>query len=393
MTILKNIFAGFSGVALLLVLMIGVSISSGAPAYVALLPLIAVNLLNVILNRKSMVVCAPSASLIATIATIYMLYGSGVNPIITFIIPSVFFILLSFIKNIDKLLAKIPVSGIAGIALGLGIILILKQVLRLFDIHGFKIPENFAVTSLYFPGIAIGIFIPVATLLLNKKWQKIPWLFIVSIFAYLISLVLPADPTPEDFPGLGFRLSLYSHWVFDSTVIFRSIRLGGIITFIMLLDFVYSFRLIQLFNYGTKINAKKLLLGIGIGNLLGTFLGGIPVNISTTNTINLGENKATNGVSVVVMLTVIAVIAFLHPASLGVQLYVIMGTFIYIGIRLIINCFRVLKGTNKAVYIIALLTALVFLLFNIQFAVIFGLLSSIMYELIRLKKEKDVKNV
>jgi MFS superfamily sulfate permease-like transporter len=391
---LKNILAGISALPLLVIMMLGIAIASGISPQNILIPVLIINSLNLLFNKNSILFFSASPSLTILFFQLYQ-DTQMYNLLIVFVIPSIIFFALSFIKNLNQHISKIPLSPIAGFSLAISVIIIIKQLPQALeiDVTEMKAPEDLlsitSAQSLWTLGIAI--LIPFIALFFRKKFPNIPLLLFATIIALIICLLIPFRGEIINTHNLfhGFSKEVY---VTDLHYIYKNLNMSLWLTLILGLDFIAVFLTIKHFKFDHDPSMKGLLRSWSIGNLISTFLGAVPLGISATTTITIGENKGTNRVAIAAIIVSLVIIILTGPFEFRFPLFVLAGIMFYLGIRIFTIGLRILKESSWIEYIIAILTSLIIIFTDFLIGFSVGLVLGIIHKVITTKKESLVLN-
>lgn len=375
----RNILAGLGSFPIVISLILGMSMASGINAHFILIPVIVTNIVGTLLNSKDHVFYQLPVGLVAMFALILHdnelnLAEPNLGSLVMLLIPSVLFTVLSFIPTKLNL---IPVSAIVTVSLGIGIVLILKQLPSAFGIETFEhLKSLVAINWLQF-GLALAI--PAFALIGNHYFKNYQILLAAFLSISFLAYFLPVENRHFQLGQLHADQFIIKIWSISSIEL-KSALTNGITLFVLLLCYFWGdFSAISKYGIAKEINIKKSLRTVGLGNMIGSFFGLVPANISLIESTTIHENKGNNRTTIYTLIVLLSICVFIRIPSFHFPLFPIAGLMIYIAVRLISYSFKLLKGENIIIYIIGILGAIILLFLDYVSGFIFSLICGLIY--------------
>ena len=287
---------------------------------------------------------------------------------IIFAIPALFFILFSLLPMHIPILPK---RVIAGIAFGIGALIIIKQIPIAF---GYESPDgsftmdyeesSFLSNSSLRNWIQLGLalVIPVIALIGRKYKKSQIALLAAMVVTLLLGYLLGYDTSSLELESFTFSKSFQLDWKLSPEILFTAIQSGITVTIIMLLSFWMDFSTLNYDRQGNKKTIKKSLLTVGIGNLVGGIFGIMPVNVSLVETVSIRSLGGYNWLSKLPIIIVLLYVAIIGLPDINVPLFAFSGVLIYLGCLLIIQSWNILKELLHIDYVFIFLIGLIILL-------------------------------
>lgn len=391
--LLKNLLAGFASFPVILVLILGISIASGVEPKFAVVSIITTNIVGLILHRENAVFYNISASLAVVFLSISIemeIFELSLRTFLIISIPGALFLLLSFIPI---QMGLVPKSVISAISMGLGIVLILKQLPNAFGSTDLDIstPEWF-FSSESLPNwtqLLLALLIPISVIIGNRVLKANYILIIAFIFTTSIAYFLPFEMQSHEIGRLQLSNFLISDWNIYSEQIIQILTSGITIFIISICLFWGNISVISSYGITPEKNLKRSLRAIGVGNLVSSLFSFVPSNIALVESNTIAENKGTNWISVLTIISLLIICLVFPIPEVHFPLWPIAGVLIYVGIRLIKHSFQILKGQTVFFYVISILGAILLLMIDYLSAFIVTLILSLVYEKLIAKGKKQ----
>lgn len=389
---LKSIIAGILATPIILVFTIGVGMVCGVNLHFLLISVIITNIVGIIINKDSSYFFNIGPGLVAFMYVMNESLGieSGfIQSFIVFAIPALVFAVMSFIPLKFPL---IPKRAIAGLAFGIGVVIILKQLPHAFAYN--SIQENLANVnqeSSFFSKtdinnwiqLFLALLIPI-TAFIGLKFKKSHIALITTIlFVIGLGYLLGYDKIPVNFGDLTFSESFKISWTFDLELIFSAILNGLTLSAIMLINFWGDFSILESDKKPEDDSLKKSLRTIGIGNLMSGIFGVMPANVSLVGSYIIkvfGGNKWITKVPIILFLVIIAIIKI---PSFNIPMFAFAGLLIYVGIILIMRAWEMLKELHWIDYIFTFLIGLTIILTDYMIGFALAILYALIFFLVK----------
>lgn len=367
-----DIFGGVTAGIVALPLALAFGVQSGMGAIAGLYGAIAIGIFAAIFGGTATQVSGPTGPMTvvsaAFIGTQIDKFGSleTALPVIiaTFLLAGVIQILFGVIR-IGKYVKYIPYPVVSGFMSGIGVIIIILQIFPFFGHDGpsniIKIFQNVAEPLSNINWAAVGLAsLTIAIIYLFPKVTKaVPSTLVALIAVTLLGFFGPFDvpvigDIPKGLPELmiteiaGFKISMLA------TIIIPAVTLAALGAIDSLLTSLVADNITK-----TKHNSNKELIGQGIGNVVTSFIGGIPgagATMRTVVNVKTGGKTKLSGVIHGVLLLVI----LLGAGSLAskIPLAVLAGILITVGIGIVdykgLKHIRKVPRSDAAVMIIVL---------------------------------------
>lgn len=396
--IFKSILAGIAATPIVLLLTIGVGLACGLNPHFLLVSVIITNVLGIILDRNSAHFFNIGAGLVILMFTYSDTIGmqSGyVQTLIIFTVPSIVFIILSFLKfNF----ALVPNRVIAILAFGIGMVVIIKQLPNAFGYvtaqpdFSFVGEEKSLIESSTIRNwvqLVLALSIPIASLI-GHRFKKGTITLISAVFVALgLGFLLGYDTTPLQGNMLLFNEPFHLYWSIEPEIIILSIQNGVTVTIVMLLSFWMDYSMLSYNQKDNRGRIKKSLRTVGMGNLISGLFGVMPANISLIDSLSIKAFGGSNWISKLPIILAFITIAIMGIPEFNIPLFAFIGVVIYIGILLIIKSWEILKELHWVDYIFTLIIGSFIVFRDLTSGFIVAMLYAGIYYLISRRKHKE----
>lgn len=305
--------------------------------------------------------------------------------------------------KLGKYITLMPYSVISGFMSGIGVILIILQIVPLL---GFASPKGGVMGSLQaipellsqiqFNEFALGLFTLMILFFWPKKFKRfIPSELLALVLATLASLyffdlesIRRIGEIPTGLPEFQLPYFSFSDW---STILGNAAVLGLLGCIDALLTSVVADNLTR-----TEHNSDKELIGQGIGNIVSGFFGGLPgagATMGTVINIQSGGRTALSGI----FRAVILLIVILGAAKLTavIPMAVLAGIALKVGLNILDWSFlkkahHISKKSAFIMYGVLILTVTVDLIVAVGLGVFIANILAV-ERLSRLQAQKNLK--
>ena len=333
--------AGMTVACVAIPLSLAIALASGVPPATGLITAIIAGLVCAFFGGTPLAVSGPAAAMSILIADIVEKFG----------IPSLILIgciagcmqLLSGIVGIGKLGRFVPLPVISGFTAGIGVIIIIGQLPRAFGIAPPPETHIFSVlthlnnylhtidgTSLFLVAITIGIIQGIP-----KITNKIPAILCAVVISTLVTYFFQLNtveligaipnrlPAPV-FPSLT-DISL-SELIFNALVIYL----------LASLETLLSSSSADKISGGKKHDPDQELIGQGLGNIVVSLFGGIPITgVIARTAINIRAGARTRRASIIHSFIILAAVLFISPIISAIPIAALAGVLFCVAFSMI----------------------------------------------------------
>lgn len=343
-----DVFGGITAGIVALPLALAFGVHSGLGPEAGLYGAIAIGFFASLFGGTAVQISGPTGPMTVVCASIASLYligdtidiGMGII-LWTFIFAGIFQILFG-ILGIGKYIKFIPYPVLSGFMTGIGVIIIILQIMPLF---GLESPKNIVdvfpaiyknITSINVFSLISGICTILLIYLIPLITKKIPSTLIALVLVTVLTVVLSWDlPTIgkiiAGLPSIKINSLLQFNLSDLSLIIIPAVTLAGLGSLDTLLTSVVADNITK-----TKHNSKKELIGQGIGNIIAALIGGIPgagATMRTVVNVKSGGKTRLSGIIHVLVLLIILLGASRYVAY--IPLSVLSGILITVGFSIV----------------------------------------------------------
>jgi MFS superfamily sulfate permease-like transporter len=303
-----DIVSGFVIFLIALPLCLGIAAASGAPPIAGIITGIVGGTVVALISGSYVTINGPAAGLIVIVLGAIEALGGFQYALAVGVVAGAIQIGLGFLRS-GKYTAFFPLSVVHGMLAGIGIIIMTGQIHIALGLenpreHGFaiftSIPESFVNP------VPSAAFIGLAAVLVMVLWPRVPNAFLKLVPAPLVAVVVGI--VGARLLGLGgdFLVPLPDS-ITDGLALpdFSKILTGTSLYYVLLFVFVASLESLltaeaidKLDPYKRRSNMNRELVGKGAGNMLVSFIGGIPmiaeVVRSSANVFNGAKTRWSN---------------------------------------------------------------------------------------------------
>lgn len=387
---IKSLFSGIIVLPFILIFTLGVSLASGVNLHFVLVSVILTNMVGILLDRDSSVYYNLGPGIIVTLfvyAETLGLQSGYLQTLITFSVPAIAFIVLSFLPLKFSL---IPSRAIAIISFGLGLIIVIKQIPNAFAYNSIQSDFSYTGESTSFLSgstlsnwiqLFLAISIPVLALIGQYFKQANKGLIFSTLLAIIIGYA--AGFTDEVVIGrFTFNEPFIFHGEFANEMFLQSISAGFTISVLMLMNFWGHFSILQHNQQNEAYAIKKSLRVVGFGNLLGGIFGVFPSNVSLVDSYSIRSFGGTNWLAKIPIILVLLIVTLYGIPDFSFPLFAFAGVLMYIGILMILKSRNILKDLKVIDYIFTFIIGMVLVLVDFTTGFILAMLYTFIHSLI-----------
>ena len=419
----QDLISGFLVFLIAMPLSLGIAVASGFPAIYGLITAMVGGILVSFFVGSALTIKGPAAGLIVIIASAVHDFGNGnavlgwkltLGTIFTAAVFQVVFARLKFGKFVDFF----PISAVKGMLTAIGIIILSKQIFVLIGVK--PINENGELLSkpidllVLFPQKIMQIEHPIFFLigLLSLSiliiWQisnsntlkKVPGALVVLILSCIIGLnfgknTLQISEYDSFFLVVNQKVSDLFHFPISFEGIFQPkifVKYSFIFLLVGSLETLLSVKAIDTLVNKGKSDFNKDLQAVGIGNMISSALGGLPmiaeVARSTANVNNGAKTQWANFYHGLFILIFLVLVGFLNES---IPLSALAAMLIVVGWNLAKPAIFIQKWQKgKDQFVIFISTIIVSLLTDILMGICVGILVNISFHFFRGLKLRNV---
>ncbi|GAB2592613.1 SulP family inorganic anion transporter [Nitrincola alkalisediminis] len=391
-----DIFGGLTAGVVALPLALAFGVASGAGAAAGLYGAIVLGLVAACLGGTRVQISGPTGPMTVVFASALAAFGGSFEMALAVVlVGGILQIGLGLLKT-GGLVRYIPYPVISGFMSGIGFIIILLQTAPLLGAPAsaspleaiLKLPANLGLINV--SALAMGLLTLAIVFLTPIKISRfIPSPLLALVLCTIISVALDLHlPIIGDIPtGLPeFHLPTFtlSQWSLIFSLGLTLALLGSIDS---LLTSIVADSVTQ-----TRHQPNRELIGQGIGNILCSFVGGLPGAGATMRTVvNINSGGKTRVSGVIHSLFLLTLLLGLAPLAAQIPLAVLAGILIKVGIDIL--DYRLLKLLKQAPKPESLIMASVFaltVLVDLVMAVGVGVVLAMGLLTWRVAKEADI---
>ncbi|HVE43632.1 MAG TPA: bifunctional SulP family inorganic anion transporter/carbonic anhydrase [Gammaproteobacteria bacterium] len=316
----SDLFAGVSVAFVAIPLSLAIALASGVTPEVGLITAIVAGIVCALFGGTPLSVCGPAAAMAVLIASNIEEFGSDVLIFLCFTAGCMQ--LLSGMLGFGKIARYVPLPVIAGFTAGIGVIIFIGQLPRVFGLapppesHIFAVVAHITqyihhtnITCLALVAITLGIIKG-----LPKVLPKLPAILVAVIVStaitYFFHLQVPLiGSMPQSLPK--------PHVPGWPSIPFSELILNAFTLYVLAsLQTLLSSSAVDKMTKGKKHHPNQELIGQGLGNIAVSLFGGIPVSgLIARSSINVQAGAKTRRASIfhalIILLAVLAVSPFI----------------------------------------------------------------------------------
>ena len=393
---------------------LGVAVASGAPAISGLISAIVGGIVVTLFRGSNLAINGPAAGLIAVILSAVYSLDDGTGQALNYVLAAGCIAgglqVLLGLFNLGRVAEMVPSSVIQGIMVAIGIIIFSSQihvamgtqttgqntVEMLLDIFRNIREINPIIVLISTIGVLIMVFFPRIQSRFLHFFPASLWVLIATIpFAYFFNFFEAHDVS---FLGKDYNLGphllvqipddLTDAFLFPN---FSKIDTGAFWIAVLSITLIASIQTLtmakavdKLDPYKRKSDLNKDLIGVGIGTMVASAIGGLPIiTVIVRSTVNITNNAITkwsnfyHGVFILIFLFLLA------PVIQKVPLAALAAILVYIGFRLASpSTFKKIYNMGIEQLIFMVVTIIITLYFDLLWGIIGGTLFTLLVHIL-----------
>lgn len=386
----EDLFAGVSVAFVAIPLSLAIALASGVPPAVGLLTAIIAGIVCALFGGTPLAVSGPAAAMSVLIAEVVSEFGF--EGLLVVGLACGLMQMVSGIVGLGRLIRYMPFPVLAGFTAGIGAIILIGQTPRAL---GIPTPENSYIWT-----VAVHIWSQVN----HINWYAcglsaltLAIIFIVPHFVKRIPVILIAVIVPTLVVTL-FKLPLETINQIPNSLPWPQLPKLGNLDYLDLLSTAFvvyllasvetllSSSAVDKIARGKPHNPNQELIGQGLGNVIVSFFGGIPITgVIARSALNVQSGGKTRRSAIIHSVTLLAAI-FLFSNYIGmIPIAVLSGVLISVAIRMLNPTeFIILWRTEKTEAMVFAGTFLSIIAFDLVFGIKVGILIALMVGCYRL---------
>lgn len=346
-----DVFGGLTAGIIALPLALAFGVASGAGAAAGLYGAIALGLFAAIFGGTRTQVSGPTGPMTVVMASAVAAFTGDFGAVCLVVLLSGLLQVLFGVFRLGGFVKFIPYPVISGFMNGIGVIIILLQIQPLLGCHSASspllaavgLPEAVMNMNPYALGLAAAtmaiVFLTPARI---SRVVPSPLIALISmsLVAYACKLPVPTIGTiPSGLPDFHMPTLAFEHW---SRIVTLALALAVLGTIDTLLTSIVADSMSS-----DKHNSNRELIGQGIGNMMASFIGGLPGAGATMRTVvNIKAGGTTRLSGVIHALFLMAVMLGLGPLTACIPLAVLAGILVKVGVDIL--DYKLLRLLSKA---------------------------------------------
>lgn len=399
MNLKGDLFGGITASIIALPLALAFGVASGAGAVAGLYGAIMLGFFASFFGGTPTQISGPTGPMTVVFASVVLTFSNDINAVMCVVLLAGVLQIVFGVLRLGKFVKYIPYPVISGFMSGIGVIIIILQINPFLGVDGnssiigtiINLPST--LTHENFKAIILATLTLIIVFLTPKKIANIiPPTLIALILATLVSILLGFDvksigDIPTSLPKLiipTFEISKYSQIISFAITL---ALLGSIDTLLtsLVADSITK----------TKHNSNRELIGQGVGNILVSFIGGLPGAGATMRTvINIKSGGVSKYSGMIHSLFLLAIMLFFAPLASKIPLAVLAGILIKVGIDILDYKFlSIMKNAPRNDLIIMLVVFFMTVFVDLIMAVGVGITLASLLIVYRISKEAQINLV
>ncbi|MFJ8119682.1 SulP family inorganic anion transporter [Bacillus mycoides] len=361
--IFNDILAGITAAIVALPLALAFGVASGLGAVSGLYGAIGLGLFAALFGGTRTQISGPTGPMTVVCATVIASFSNDLGIIVSVFVLAGLFQILFGVFRLGRYIQYVPYPVISGFMSGIGIIIILLQMSPFIGLHSpakaweiiTQLPS--IVSKANIQAILLGSITILIVYFFPKITKKIPSTLIALLFGTIISILfnlkvpligeIPVGLPNFKFPSLDLEIL--------PIILIPALTLAALGSIDSLLTSVVADKLTK-----EKHQSNRELIGQGIGNIVASFLGGIPGAGATMRTVvNIQAGGKSRLSGVVHALVLFIILLMLGPYASLIPMPVLAGILITVGIGIIdykgIKDFKHIPRSDVIVTVIVLI--------------------------------------
>lgn len=388
--LLNDVSAGLTVACVAIPLSLAIALASGVTPAVGLVTAIIGGIVCALFGGTPLAVSGPAAAMSILIANSVEKFG--VKGLVFICLMIGIMQLVSGVLRLGRLSKFVPLPVIAAFTSGIGVIIIIGQLPRVFGLHQ---PDQSHIISVishltqYFSQIKPGVFaLVVATIaiirLLPKLFPRIPSALVAVIIATIVSHFF----FPGSIPAIGEiprTLPMPHLPVMVITSMNELLLTTFTIYMLACLETLLSSSAIDKLVKTEKHNPDQELIGQGLGNIVTSLFGGIPLTgVIARSAVNVQSGAKTRRASIIHSFVILIAVFFAAPYISMIPIAALAGVLLSVAFNMInYQEFRNLLRTSRSEAGIYVVTFLMIIFVDLTVGVQVGILAACLIVLIR----------
>lgn len=399
MNLKGDLFGGVTASIIALPLALAFGVASGAGAVAGLYGAIILGFFASFFGGTPTQISGPTGPMTVVFASVVLTFANDINAVMCVVLLAGAFQIIFGVLRVGKFVKYIPYPVISGFMSGIGVIIIILQINPFLGVDGNSsiIGTITSLPTTINSGNLSATLLAILTLVIVFATPKriasvIPTPLIALILGTAVAIFMDFDvksigDIPTSLPDLvvpTFEISKYKQIISFAITL---ALLGSIDTLLtsLVADSITK----------SKHNSNRELIGQGIGNILVSFVGGLPGAGATMRTV---VNVKSGGVSkysgMIHSLFLLIIMLFLAPLASKIPLAVLAGILIKVGIDILDYKFLgIMKSAPRNDLIIMLVVFFLTVFVDLIMAVGVGITLASLLIVYRISKEAQINLV
>ncbi len=312
-----DLFGGITATLVILPMSLAFGVATGLGASAGIYGAIAVGFFAAIFGGTSTQISGPTAPMAVAMAVIVSTYAQSIAEAFAIVILCGLFQIVLGIIKIGRFIEYTPRVVVSGFMSGIGVIIIIIQLLPVFGaqpVSGGAIGALIALPQTILSANLGAVVIAVVALAISFFWPKslrrfVPAPLLALIAGTLLSLTwLTGVPVVGEIPTGLPELQIY---IPEAGFLIRAVEPALLLALIGAVDSLISSLIADTLT-GTNHNPNRELVGQGIGNTVAGFIGGLAGSgspLGTVANIRAGASTIASGVTYAIMMVLIVMVA------------------------------------------------------------------------------------
>jgi carbonic anhydrase len=388
----EDIFAGMSVAFVAIPLSLAIALASGVPPSVGLITAIVASIVCALLGGTPLAVSGPAAAMSVLVADV--VYEFGFEGLLVVTLAAGIMQLISGIIGLGQMIRYMPYPVIAGFTAGIGAIILIGQLPRVLGIeattdtyvlkvflHVMRQAHNIDYITLLTVICTVGIIF-----ILPRFFSRIPAVVVAVLVPTLIAhyLKIPLE-TIGKIPN-SLPMPQLPH--FPSEGIWDLLGTAFVVYLLASVETLLSSSAVDKIARSRGHDPNQELIGQGLGNMIVSFFGGIPVTgVIARSALNVQAGAKTRRAAIFHALVLIAAVYLISAQISEIPIAVLAGVLVSVAIRMLNPAeLIILWRTDKGEAMVFLGTFLTIVSFDLINGIKTGILIAMAVGLVRLSR-------
>jgi carbonic anhydrase len=392
----EDLLAGVTVASVAIPLSLAIAVASGVPPVLGLISAVVGSIVVACLNGTPLGVSGPAAAIAVLVGAIVK--NHGLDGLIFAGLVAGGLQLLTGLFGLGRLVRLTPSTVVHGFTAGIGAIIIVQQLPRAL---GFPAPDESHILAVlanagnYIVGadlrsVGIAALVIAIAVVVPKKFPRAPALLLAvivpSALAALLGLSVPTiGALPSELPSLalpsfgGFALGPL---LGDALVLYL----------VASLETLLSSAAVDRMTPGNRHDPDQELIGQGIGNMVVSCMGGLPVTgVIARSALNVQSGAKTRRSAFFSGFGVLVAVVLLAPFMARIPMAALAGVLLVVGARMVNpSTFRHLLRVSRADAAVFLVTFVVIVGVDLLAGVQAGIAAALVIAAVRLGRSRSV---